>query len=148
MRNGESVQDEGTTAPDDTSAFDAALAAGRVGAFNLIVPNDCENGHDPCGTHDPVRQFDDFLAREVPKIEASPTFGADGVIAITWDEGADPPNDPRHVLLAVTGPLVKPGTYAGARLDHYSLLRTLEDGFGVGRLAGARHAHAVAGIWR
>jgi hypothetical protein len=73
----------GTTGPDDTSTFDAALRNGDVGAFNLIVPNDCENGHDLCGTHDRVRQFDDFLAREVPKIESSPAFGPDGTILIT-----------------------------------------------------------------
>jgi hypothetical protein len=138
----------GTTAPNDTSAFDAALASGQVGAFNLIVPNDCENGHDPCGTHDPLHQFDAFLAREVPKIEASAAFGADGVLAITWDEGGDPPNDPRHVLLVLSGPLVKPGVYGGTRLDHYGLLRTLQDGLGVPRIANARKAPAVTGVWR
>jgi phosphatidylinositol-3-phosphatase len=138
----------GTTAPNDTSAFDAALVTGQVGAFNLVVPNDCENGHDPCGTRDPVRQFDSFLAREVPKIEASPAFGADGLIAITWDEGGDPPKDPRHVLLALKGPSVKPGVYAGTRLDHYSLLRTLEDGLAVSRLANARKAPVIRGVWR
>ena len=66
----------------------------------MVVPNDCENGHDPCGTRDRVRQFDDFATREVPKIEASPAFGSDGVVLITWDEGADPPRNPTHVLLA------------------------------------------------
>ena len=81
----------GTTAPDDTSAFDSDLQTGAVGDFNVIVPNDCENGADPCGRHDRIRQFDDFLAREVPKIEASPSFGTNGTILITWDEGADPP---------------------------------------------------------
>ena len=55
----------------------------------LVVPNDCENGHDPCGTGDRIRQFDDFLAREVPKIEASPPSATDGTILITWDEGSD-----------------------------------------------------------
>src|SRR5204862_6434003 len=50
----------GTTGPDDTGAFDAALGSGNVGDLNLIVPNDCENGHDPCGTKDPVGQFDAF----------------------------------------------------------------------------------------
>jgi hypothetical protein len=50
-----------------TDTFDAALAAGAVGTFNLVVPNDCENGHDPCGG-DRVRHFDAFLAREVPRI--------------------------------------------------------------------------------
>ena len=73
------------------SAFDAALTTGDVARFNMVIPNDCENGHDRCGTHDSVRQFDDFLAREVPKIQASPAFGADGLIIVVWDEGADPP---------------------------------------------------------
>src|SRR5207244_11779818 len=64
----------GGTGATDTGAFDAALASGAVGDFNLVVPNDCENGHDPCGG-DPVRHFDDFLSREIPRIESSPAFG-------------------------------------------------------------------------
>jgi two-component system, OmpR family, sensor kinase len=138
----------GTTGPDDTSAFDAALQTGAVGAFNLVVPNDCENGHDACGTRDRVRQFDDFLAREVPRIEASPAFGPDGTILITWDEGSDPPEDPGHVVLAALGPLVRPGAIDGARHDHYGLERTLAEGFGVRPLAHARTATALSSIWR
>jgi phosphatidylinositol-3-phosphatase len=138
----------GTTAPDDTSAFDAALQSGNLGDFNLVVPNDCENGHDPCGARDPVRQFDDFLAREVPKIEASPAFGADGTILVTWDEGADPPRDPGHVLLAALGPLVRPGAVDRVRHDHYGLERTLAEGFGLAPLAHARRAAAIGSIWR
>ena len=137
-----------TTTPDDTSALDQALSSGAVGDFNLIVPNDCENGHDPCGTHDPVRQFDDFLAREIPKIEASPAFGLDGTIVITWDEGADPPHKPGHVLTVLVGPLVKPGVVVAKRFDHYSLERTLAAGFGVPALAHARGASAISDVWR
>jgi phosphopentomutase len=128
--------------------MDAALAAGKVGDFNLIIPNDCENGHDACGTDDPIRQFDDFLAREVPRIEASPAFGSDGVLIVTWDEGGDPPQDPGHVLMVVAGPLVRPGAVNRARLTHYSLSRTLADGFGVPPLAHARSARAIGAIWR
>jgi hypothetical protein len=138
----------GTTGPDDMSAFDAALAQARTARFNLVIPNDCEDGHDVCGTHDAVKQFDDFLSREIPKIESSPAFGADGTIVVTWDEGEDPPLDPRHVGLLLVGPKVKPGVY-GARYNHYSLLRTLEDGFGITRhLAHAARAHALAGVWK
>ena len=137
----------GSNAPDDTSALDAALASGQVGDFNLIVPNDCEDGHDPCGTHDRVRQFDAFLAREVPLIEASPAFGGDGVIFITWDEGSDPPLDPRHVLTLVAGRAVRPGAYS-QRVNHYGLLRTIEDGLGLSHLAHARTAHAIRGAWQ
>ena len=136
----------GTTGPNDMSVFDGALATGSVARFNMVIPNNCENGHDRCGTHNAVRQFDDFLAREVPKIQASPAFGADGLIVVVWDEGSDA--DPRHVGAALLGPQVKPSKSA-AKLDHYSLLRTLEDGFGIKRhLAHAAHAHAFAGIWR
>jgi len=138
----------GSTGPNDTAAFDQAVAAGSVGDFNLVIPNDCENGHDPCGTHDPVKQFDDFLAREVPKIEASPAFGSNGLILITWDEGADPPLNPTHPLALAIGPQVQPGVYGSQRFDHYGLLRTIEDGYGLSHLAAAKQAHSISGIWR
>ena len=53
----------GTTGPNDTTAFDQAVSTGNVGNLNVVVPNDCANGHDPCGTRDRVRQFDDSLVR-------------------------------------------------------------------------------------
>jgi hypothetical protein len=138
----------GTTGPDDTSSFDAALAAGTVARFNMVIPNDCENGHDRCGTHDSVRQFDDFLAREVPKIQASPAFGADGLVIVVWDEGADPPLAPLHVGALLAGPHVR-SAFDHQTLTHYSLLRTLEDGFGIARhLSHAAKAKAITGIWR
>lgn len=139
----------GTTAPDDMSAFDAALATGAVARFDMIIPNDCENGHDRCGTRDSVHQFDDFLAREVPKIEASPAFGPNGLLVVVWDEGADPPLSPLHVGAVLDGTLVRAGAVDSARLNHYSLLRMLEDGFGIPRhLAHAARAHAITGIWQ
>jgi len=137
----------GGTGAKDTAAFDAALNTGSVGDFNLVVPNDCENGHDPCGG-DGVRHFDQFLAREVPRIEASPAFGPDGVIVVTWDEGADPPHDPGHVATLLLGPLVRAGAVDRARHDHYGLARTLAEGFGVAPLAHARATRAITSIWR
>ena len=140
----------GSTAPNDTSALDSALASGAVSNLNVIVPNDCENGHDPCGTNNAFGQFDAFLRREIPKIEASPAFGSDGVIFITYDEGADKPYPNRfNVLLAAIGPLVQPGVYAGAgRVSHYSLLRTIEDGFALPYLGGAASAQPLPDIFR
>lgn len=137
----------GGTGAKATGAFDAALATGDVGNFNLVVPNDCENGHDPCGG-DPVRHFDAFLAREIPRIESSPGFGDDGIIVVTWDEGADPPKDPGHVGALVLGPLVRPGIVDRARHTHYGLERTLAAGFRVAPLARAKHAKALDAIWR
>jgi hypothetical protein len=130
----------GTTGPDNTSIMDAALRSGNVGDLNVIIPNDCENGHDPCGTKDPVSQFDDFVAREIPKIMASPSYGKGSSIIITWDEGADKPLDPANPLLLAVGPAVKPGTVTAGSYNHYSLLRTLENRFHLAPLAKAKPA--------
>jgi len=146
---GDNVIPAGTTGPNDMTAFNTALRDHTASAFNYVVPNMCEDGHDNCtAAGNPITQFDDFLAREVPRIEASPAFGADGVVLITWDEGADPPRNPGHVLLAALGPLVRPGATDAARHDHYGLERTLAEGFGVRPLARARRAAAITGIWR
>jgi hypothetical protein len=133
----------GTSGPNDTSTMDAALASGRVGDLNVLVPNDCENGHDPCGTSDRVRQFDDFLAREVPKIQASPAYDATSRIIITWDEGSDPPLNPGNPLLVALGAGVTPHVVRSGSYSHYSLLRTLEDGFGLAPLRHARTARPL-----
>jgi hypothetical protein len=148
----------GGTGPNDTSAMDAALASGNVGRFNYIVPNECEDGHDNCkpiGNN--ITQFDAFLAREIPKIQSSPAFGNDGVIVIVYDEGqGGSPNFADHqppgfgggnVVLAVMGPLVHPAIYSGLH-NHYGLLRTLEDGFGIAdHPAGAGTASVINEIW-
>jgi hypothetical protein len=130
----------GTSGPDDTSVMDAALSSGKVGDLNVIIPNDCENGHDTCGTKDAVHQFDDFLAREVPKIEASPAYGPNSTILITWDEGADKPLNPGNPLLLAIGSSVKTGVVSNGSYNHYSLLRTIEDQFSLPHLAHAKTA--------
>jgi hypothetical protein len=120
--------------------MDRALATGHVGQLTVLVPNDCENGHDPCGTKNPVRQFDRFVAREVPKIERSPAFGLTGTIIITWDEGGDPPLNPGNPLLLAVGAGIHTGTISTGSYNHYSLLRTLEDHFGLPHLGRAQSA--------
>lgn len=52
---------------------------------------------------------------------------------MVWDEGDDPRLQPLHVGALFVGPHVRP-TVDPHRLTHYSLLRTLEDGFGIARM--------------
>ena len=138
----------GTTAPNNTSAFDAALKTGHVARFNMVIPNDCENGHDHCGMSDKFGQFDAFLKREVPKIESSPAFGSNGLILITYDEWSTGSN--HRVAFLALGPQVKPGVYSkGGPYSHYSLLRMLEDGFGLStHLSHAATANPLDQIWK
>src|SRR5439155_20715498 len=77
----------GTTGPNNMDAFNGALALGQVSRFNFVVPNECEDGHDNCSpTGTPIIKFDNFLRREVPHILASPAFGSNGVLIVTFDE--------------------------------------------------------------
>jgi phosphatidylinositol-3-phosphatase len=139
----------GTSGPNDMTRFNSALASGHVARFNMVIPNDCQNGHDPCGTKNPPGQFDAFLRQEVPKIVASPAFGRDGLILITYDEWGDATPTNHHVAFVAVGPQVPPGVYPTPQFSHYSLLRTLEDGFVLrGHLLAAATARPINEIWR
>jgi hypothetical protein len=148
----------GTTGPNDMSAFNSALASGSVSRFNFIVPNECEDAHDNCKpVGNPVLQFDQFLQREVPLIQASRAFGSNGVIVVTFDEGttvspnhADQFGNGGNVAFAVISDLANVGSY-GNLWDHYSFLRTLQDGLGTsgqGYLGGAGDASSINTIWK
>ena len=82
----------GGTGPNDTSAFEAAAATDLTPRFNDVVPNMCEDGHDNCNTSKggTIKQFDDFLAREVAAVQASASWKAgNDVIVVVYDEGQD-----------------------------------------------------------
>jgi len=149
----------GTTDPNDMRYFDEALAkghtlhTGKIARFNLIVPNKCEDAHDVCHrspVHGRLRQFDDFLRREIPKIEASRSFDDHSLIVVVFDEGSggDIGAPPKRIVMAMFGGQVVPGTYGG-RFDHYSLLRTLEEGFGLQTyVGGAASARPIDTVWK
>lgn len=137
-------------------AFEEALATGQVANFNLILPNGCEDGEANCGPiHNRYTQFDSFLAREIPLIEQSPAFGADDVIIVVYDEderagGLAQKNgfgEGGHVVCAIVSSRAIPGNWDGV-FYHYSLLRTIEDGFGLAGYAGNANAVTpINGIW-
>jgi hypothetical protein len=138
-------------------AFNERLARGNIARFNMILPDSCDSGNGNCAPiHNRIAQYDAFLAREVPKIEASPAFGPNDVIMVTYDEDLRAGGVAKkaglgqggHVAFAVVGPRVVPGVYRG-RYYHYSFLRTMEDGFGLsGYLGHAVEVNPINSIWR
>jgi hypothetical protein len=117
------------------SSFNNALAAGTVPAYNFVSPNLCEDAYHSCNGANPVTEYDNFLKKEIPLIEASPAFGSDGMIFVTFDEGYVKTADP-NTMMMVLGPQVQPGIYSGY-YDHYSTLATIEQGLGSPCLANA-----------
>jgi len=138
-------------------------AAAKTPAFSWISPNLCDDGHDaPCVTGQPggLAQSDKFLATWVPKIMASPAYKQGGLILITFDEGSTDAaccgesggfssSHPNTLLpglggpgggdvgLVALSPFIRPGTVATADYNHYAMLRTVEDIFGLSHLGDA-----------
>lgn len=131
--------------------------------FSFITPNLCHDGHDPTcddGAPGGLRGINGFLSKWVPLITHSPAFRKDGLLVITFDESGGAPPDgadaccgeaplPGGPLPGVRGPgggrtgavalspVIAPGTVSTVPYNHYSLLRTLEDIFGVKHLGYA-----------
>jgi phosphatidylinositol-3-phosphatase len=141
---------------------DLARAAATP-AFSFIAPDLCLDGHDePCVTGAPggLVQADAFLSQWVPTIMAAPAYRDGGLIVITFDEGSDAaaccgetsgispshPNVPLpgknrpgggRIGAVLLSPLIRPGTVSTVACNHYSLLRSLEDIFGLPHLGDA-----------
>jgi hypothetical protein len=113
----------------------AAESSGRLPAFVWITPNLCHDMHD-C---DPV-VGDRFLAATVPPLLRA--MGPRSLLILTWDEGSTDDGCCRlasggHIVTVLAGPLARQGGRMRAPADHYSTLQTIEDLFGLPRLAGA-----------
>jgi hypothetical protein len=119
------------------AAFDPAASD-----FQLIVPNMCHTMHD-CS----VADGDGWLRDFVPSILGSPAWKDDGVLFITFDEGADKSRQ-NEVPTLVIAPDVAPGFRSGVAHNHYSLLRTIETGLGVPCLAESCNANTMGEFFR
>ncbi len=132
--------------------------------YTFITPNLCHDGHDPdCidGTPGGLEAVNLFLQKWVPLITQSAAYRQDGLLIITFDEsdgsgpdgssaccGEKPLAGAKH-LPGFRGPgggrvgavllsrLIKPGTVSAVPYNHYSLLRTVEDLFGLAHLGYA-----------
>ncbi|WP_223979262.1 alkaline phosphatase family protein [Arthrobacter sp. NicSoilB8] len=124
--------------------------------LSMITPNLCHDGHDaPCVDGQPggLAGADEWLKQWVPAITSSPAFRQDGVLVITFDESDGPqsdataccgetagPNTPEpgitgpgggRVGALVISPFIKGGTWSTTPYNHYSLLGSIEDTFGL-----------------
>lgn len=129
--------------------------------FSFITPNLCHDGHDaPCKNGEPggLVSADTFLREWVPRILASAAYKQDGLLVITFDEGTDGSaccgeqrlsDGPRpgyfgagggRVGAVLLSPFIAPGTLSNVEYNHYSLLRSIEDSFGLPYLGYARAA--------
>jgi hypothetical protein len=126
----------GGKCPENVVPFEALEAdlVGDTPHFVWIKPDACHDGHD-CA----LSIAGPWLVAVVDRILGSRAFRDDGVLFVAWDEG-DGSDGTNHVPLIVVTP-ESVARRSDVRYDHYSLLATIEDLFGLPRLgeaAGAR----------
>jgi phosphatidylinositol-3-phosphatase len=103
--------------------------------FAFVVPDMCNSMHD-C----PVRTGDQWLAQLLPPLLKLPNT----VVFVTFDEG----ETHNQVVALALGTAVRPGARFTKPSGHYSLLRTIEDAWGLSRLGRSATARPITGIWR
>ncbi len=113
--------------------------------FSWISPNLCNDAHNcELGT------ADEYLGHLTPRLLRQ--LGPHGLLVVTFDEGSSNASccgNARggRVATILVGPEVRKGIRLHRPYSHYSLLATLEDRLGVGRLREARHATPMTAVF-
>ncbi len=142
--------------------------------LTYITPNLCNDAHDsPCvdGRPGGLVSADRWLHTWVPRILASPAFKKDGLLVVTFDEADEEdtasadaccneqpgPNSPLPGIFGPGGgrtgtvlvsPFITPNTWNDTGYNHYSLLRTIENAFGLSPLGYAADARGFGtDVW-
>jgi phosphatidylinositol-3-phosphatase len=116
----------------------AADLSGNTPLFTWITPDMCHDEHS-CD----VAVGDAWLQQTVGMITASRAWAANGVLFIVWDE--DDGSAGNRVLSLVVAPHQRHRA-SSQPYTHYSLLATIEDLLGVGRLGQARGAKSMTDL--
>jgi hypothetical protein len=107
-------------------------------AVAFIVPNVDDDMHD--GT---TKEGDDWAESHLtPLLQWAATH--DTLVIFTWDEGYDSRNS---IPTMFVGPMIRAGSYP-ERIDHYRVLRTLEDLYGLTPTGKAAAAAPITDIWK
>jgi len=134
-------------------------------SYNMITPGSCNDAHDakcPDGSTGGLTAANTWLQTWVPKITSSPAFKKDGLLVITFDEAevtgtpnedtsacCNEPKPPNVEQAGQTGPgggrvgalllspYIKAASTSSTPYNHYALLCSIENLFGLQKLGYA-----------
>jgi hypothetical protein len=124
-----------------------ASAAKPMGAFtgdgslptvSFVVPNLDDDMHDGS-----IAAGDSWLAAQLSGY-ASWAKANNSLLIVTWDEDDDRADN--HIATIVYGAGVRPGSY-DAPINHYSVLSTIAEIYGLPKIGQTANAAAISGIW-
>lgn len=125
----------------DASAFDRDLAADQLPEYSMYIPNLRDDGHNTGS---------DFSSKWFASKFASLINSADGLqdtlLVVTFDESENRRSN--KIFTVILGGSVRAGITNNQTLNHISLLKLIEDEWGLGNLGRAdATAPVIDGIW-
>jgi hypothetical protein len=118
------------------------VKAGNLPDYALYIPDLQNSGHDSG-----LKYADRWLDQTFGPLIKNPRFMKNMLLIVTFDEGTR--SGDNHIYTVLYGDHVKAGSVSNIMYNHYSLLRTIEDAFGLGTL-GRNDADAVpvSNVWK
>ena len=115
------------------------VRAEALPSFSLVVPDLCHSMHD-CS----VAVGDAWLRSQIGKFVKLPNT----VVFVVFDEGSTSIRGGGHTAALALGQAVRSGSRSTAVTNHYGILRTIEQAWGLPLLGHSAHVAPITGIWR
>lgn len=113
----------------------------RLANFNMVIPNNKSNGHDTS-----IATAAQWLQKNFEPMFTNPQLMKDTLVVITYDEGSYKLKNQIYTIFL--GPSVVAGSTNNDKHTHYSLIRLLEEEWGLSNLGrGDLSASSILQIW-
>ena len=111
----------------------------KLPTVSIVVPNQCNNMHD-CS----LATGDNWLKANIDSY-AQWAKSHNSLLILTWDEDGGASGNVIPTIFV--GANVKAGTTSAQAFNHYGLLRTIEDMYGLPAINNAASAAPITGAW-
>lgn len=126
------------------------LRPDSLAAYTFIVPNLIHDAHDA-----PLATAVSWLREFLKPIITNSELMKSTLIVVTFDESATSGREklfgarrPNLIYTALVGGMVNPGTASNEPYTHYSLLKMIEENFGLAPSLAPDGTQPIDGIWR
>ncbi|MDO9183947.1 MAG: alkaline phosphatase family protein [Bacteriovorax sp.] len=125
----------------EAKEFFTDFSSSKLKDFSMYIPNLKNDGHDTG-----IAIGDKWFKKNFDSILHSPNFPKDLLVVVTFDEGTTPTN---QIYTLLFGANIKPGAQSARANNFYTLLRTYEDGLGLGSLnKNDVNAQIIDDVWK
>ncbi len=111
----------------------------KLPTVSFVIPDQNNDMHD--GSFEAADSW--LKAHIAPYVDWA--YKHNSLFILTWDE--DDFKGDNRIVTILAGPMIKNGT-SGQRIDHYGVLRTLLDLYGLEPIGNSRDTSPIKGIWR